>query len=558
MDKPLQSREALRSELERLVVQIEPNLPTLGDYQLPEDRDAALREIDQLLSEGLRPHEHGERADLLYLKTRILEDPGKRDKGRRDQAEWAGRECISAAARAFFGSGNHSLWTELHWQRIRALGTQRRWLAVERALSEMIGRLAGSSRRRDRAHDLSAARHLRGLVYQLRGLETDHAGMAHALLTAGLRDLEAASGREESRKATEEARRRVARLRNEPSRDDRSRDDASRDDTSRDEPAPVYPLGLVRFANLPPSTRSLFLDGANLQSHGRFFAQKSPYGILFPLALFFFFALATTLALGNAFGPLSGVGLAATAPTLFMVTCAVRIARDLRAYSQKKKAGAITFGFLIDQEQLAIRTVDAFSDHTYFFGKNSVLLPLQRLRGVSIRRKPTFANSGRRRTVDELVIRYLDGRNELRQIAVPDRFDRPAKAIRDLLLSLSQDLVGTWRDGEAALQFDRSTGTCTRHDGKVLSFTWWEIDGAAIEIVPHPDSADDLQAGLYPFDISAKGKTFELEFLEGFGGTTLRRMEKAVPAAEDLNPTRIALRIAATAPLPELGPLRGA
>ena len=370
-----QSMEALRSERDQLVFGIEPRLPTFEDFGLQGDHKQALREIEQLISDALKPNDHGERAELLYLKALIFVERRKHQ-----EATFASQECASEATKAFFGSKKHSLWPELCWQRIKTLGEQKRWLPFERALSEMIGWLAGSSRS-DHSHDLSAARYARGLCYQLRGLESDDPASRRALLAAALRDLEKVPERDGSDRAIEAARDRIARWQKEP--------DEPRTLVSSSLP---HSMGLVRFPDLPQETQALFLNGANFNSRGRFFAETSPYGILFVLGLFLFFAFVFALGLRGIFGPLSLIGILATVPAIIMVASAVKIVRDLLVYSQKKRAGAIVYGFLIDEEKLAVRTIEAFSDYTYFFGKNSVLLPLGRIRSSWISQKATYGN----------------------------------------------------------------------------------------------------------------------------------------------------------------------
>ena len=82
-----------------------------------------------------------------------------------------------------------SVLIDLQWQRIRTLGEQQRWLAFERALSEMIGGLAGKSCRQDWARDIYAARYARGLCYQLRGLESARLATSPTLLVGGFRSV---------------------------------------------------------------------------------------------------------------------------------------------------------------------------------------------------------------------------------------------------------------------------------------------------------------------------------------------------------------------------------
>ena len=144
-----------------------------------------------------------------------------------------------------------------------------------------------------------------------------------------------------------------------------------------------------------------------------------------------------------------------------------------------------------------------------------------------------------------LALRYLDEQDELRRIDIPDRFDLPVRAIHDLLQSLNHDLVGRWQSsyGDATIQFNRDSGTFTGYDGQDLPFHWREIDGGALEIVPLSDSVDGLQTGLYHFELSPKGSSFELTFLEGFGGTSVRRLERTDKSSEAaLDPARVAAR----------------
>ena len=508
-----QSIKTLQSELEQLVYQIAYQLPTCKDYGLPVDRRSALREVEQLLSETLKPGDHGERAELLYLKAQMLTEMGNHQK-----AAIACRGCESEATRAFFGAKGHSLWLELRLHRIKALGEQKQWLAFERALSEMIGWLAGSSRTMY-GRDLSAARYARGLCYQRRGLESDDPQTTQSLLACGLNDLEKVLEQEGLNRAIEAAKDRIA-LGQKNSID----------------PKPViaslWPdvLGLVHFRDLPKETQALFLHGANVRSHGRFFAQQGIYGILFVLALFLIFAFATTQVLGEIFGPLSVIGVLATIPTLFMIAIAVKTIRDLYVYQQRKRKGAIVYGLLITPQILAVRTIEAFSDYTYFWGKSCVRLPLGQIRGSLIDQKPTYAMSGRMRHVEVLIIRYADEQDKLKQVEIPDRFDISVRKIHHLLQALNHDLIGNWQasSGNASIQFERNVGILTGYNGESLHFHWREIDGAALEITLSPENTDQLQSGLYHFDVNVKNNTIELIFLEGFGGTSLRPSRKTL------------------------------
>jgi hypothetical protein len=117
-------------------------------------------------------------------------------------------------------------------------------------------------------------------------------------------------------------------------------------------------MGLLRFRDWPQDQQAVFLKGANRIAPGRFFAEQWPYGILFVLVLFLFLSFACASGLGGLFtGPLIVLRILAYVPAVLMVTSAVRIGRDLWTYRQQKKAGAIVYGFLIDAERLAVRTI---------------------------------------------------------------------------------------------------------------------------------------------------------------------------------------------------------
>ncbi len=541
-----QSIEALQAELDQLVLRIEPRLPTIEDYGLPVDRQAALREVEQLLAGALNPNEYVDEANLLYLKARFLTELGLRQRAK--YALWN-----TEALRAFFDSKDQALWLEVRWQRIKILGEQRRWLAFERALSELIGWIR-PSRCEDYSRDLSAARYARGLCYQLRGLTCDVPETMGILLAAGLRDLEQVTGPEHVSKAIVPWDRSVAIT--------VARDSISQWQQDPGNAKAIAPnwmpntMGLLRFSDWPQDQQAIFLSGANRTARGRFFAEPWPYGILFVLVLFLGLSFAFALGFGGLFtGPFIILRILAYVPAVFMVVNAVRIGRDLWTYRQQKKVGAIVYGFLIDAERLAVRTIEAFSDETYFWGENSVLLPIEQIQGSLISRKATYPSAGRMKHVDVLVIRYRDEWDQLQRVTIPDRFNLPVRKIDDLLQVLKHDLVGTWENsGDKKIQFDQDTGTVTDY-GKVFHFRWREIEGGAISVTALPDSTDGFESGIYHFELKAKGSSLELAFLEGFGGRYLKDFKRTGKHGKTgMKSARVAMRLAASEPLPELGP----
>lgn len=535
-----ESTEALLSELDGLVQSIHPDLPNPSDYGLPDDSTEALREVEQLIAGALNPNDHGERANLLYLKARFLELADERV-----DAMLAGRACESEATRAFFGSSNHTLWLELHLRRIKMLGQGRQWLAFERALSQMIGWLAPSSRARQ-DYNLTTAYYARGLVLQLRGLECDDPRMANILLSAGLRDLEKTNNSERTEQAIDQAKWRITFLQAEHREYEAATSNSS-----------VATIGLANFEDLPEEARNLFLNGANRNTRARFFAEQRLYGIFFELSIFLFLSFVLALGSRQIFGGSSFVASLALIPAVLMVVSTVRIIRKLAAYSREKAIGGLAYGLLIDKEKFAVRTLAAFSGYTYFYGKNGVLLPLERIRSISIGGKPTYAMSGRMRHADVLILRYVDEREELQRIDIPDRFELPVTKIRDLLLTLNHDLVGDWKDSRsnATLRFDQESGMFADYDGKEIRFRWCEVEGGALEVWTFKDDGSRDKAFLHHFEIVARGSLFELIFFEGCCGSSIRQFTRTSPATETaVDPARVAKRIAASSPLAELVP----
>lgn len=61
--------------------------------------------------------------------------------------------------------------------------------------------------------------------------------------------------------------------------------------------------------------------------------------------------------------------------------------------------------------------------------------------------------------------------------------------------------------------------------------------------------------GGYHFELKAKGSSFELAFLEGFGGRYLKGFTRTGKHGKTgMKSARVAMRLAASEPLPELGP----
>ena len=525
--------EDLRSTIREHISAIETKLPSPEDYGLSGPPKSMLGEA-KALAGAVAPDEHGEQAKLLYVRAQLLERLG-----RHDTARFEGVQCVTAATRAFFGSATSDFWLQLHWRRVHYLGENDEWLACERALSELIGSLRTSSRP-ERVAACRRALALRGHLLQFRGLACHEADAARALLAAGLRDLEEVAD-DIGDQAVAQAERRTAQAEERASGATTSHSASPTDPRATDSASMGAPPGDVA------AIRSRFRQGLTSTAGSFLVPQRNPLGILLMIAFFFGLAIALLTGLWNLPWAGSLTRLLTAIPLFALVAATVRILRDLGNWKRNRRAGLETFGLFLDQHRLAVHTVDAFSNNTYFYGRNGAWIPLERIRAILVRREPIYAMAGRMVKADVLVVRFEDEQGELQSITLRDTFEKKVRRIRDLFRVWSADLLGDWQEerGDGTLCFEPDRCTFTDGEGRTIEFNWRELPGGALELESVEPSSDGSKRLLH-FELDASESRLDLRLCEGLDHPSGRSFHRSTPEhVSTLAPDRLAYRLEA-------------
>lgn len=308
-------------------------------------------------------------------------------------------------------------------------------------------------------------------------------------------------------------------------------------------------LGKCTFRELPPAYQALFEKGANRSEAEIFVPLKLPAAELVSVPIFMLIAGALPLAVVDlGLSLFSPIGLLLLLPLLGVLVASGLWIAALVRYEQQRRAGIITHGLLIDDENIVLR------DLTLFHRKNCVFLPRGAIVSVQGGHEFDEAKGTNRSPTVWLLYRNADSKVVRLVLVRENTLVKSAYQVADMMQGLQKRLNGKWsqaqpdhpeRATDTALHFEGDNGRLvdTLHNKTLgeIHFTYRHTGPRSIEIeTVHPSGTPSaaLEPGSYPFTIQVEyrlqGKFYMLRFEGLFFGSTTRAFGQAVEAEHAL------------------------